>query len=312
MGESGAKISAIVCTHNGSKYLKRAIESLIDQSLPKDDYEIIVVDNRSTDSTKEIAQSLKSEAGNLRYFYEEKLGLSHARNRGTGEARGGIVAFLDDDAYAGREWLELYVDAFEKTTPRPVASGGKIILDWEVPRPAWLAESMQRCLTYINYSKEPRFLDFQKSEYPFGANMAFSKKGLVELGGFATNLGRVGKRLLSNEEKELFSRIHEKGFKVYYVPEASVHHAVTKQRASKEFFFKRHYWQGISDVVWFYTHESKAGERGKALFYFKNLIGHMMKLFMGRADETKKVELGCRVRYYLGCLVQELRFSFRK
>lgn len=304
------KISAVICTHNGGKYLNRAIESLIDQSLPKELYEIIVVDNRSTDNTKAIVESLFGKAQNLRYCYESRIGLSHARNRGIEEAKGEIIVYMDDDAYACRDFLLKYVEAYENVSPKPDAAGGKILLDWEVPKPAWFPDSMQRCLTYIDYSQEPRFLDFRKYEYPFGANMSFLKETLIRLGGFDVNLGRVGKRLLSNEEKELFFKMHERGLKVYYLPEAGVHHAVTKQRVSKDFLFKRQYWQGISDVVWYYTHASKSDHRGKALYYFKMLRERLWKLISpNKLTEGEKVKLGCELRYYLGCFVQEVRFS---
>lgn len=307
------KISAIVCTHNGSKYLKRAIDSLIDQSLTKENYEILIIDNNSTDNTKDIAVSLLERGKNIRYIFEPKLGLSHARNRGIKEARGEVIVYMDDDAYACNDFLLKHAEAYENTLPKPTAVGGKILLDWEVPRPDWFPDSMQRSLTYINYSPEPRFLDFQKYEYPFGANMSFLKEKLIESGGFDVNLGRVGKNLLSNEEKELFSKIHEKGLKVYYIPEAFVHHAVTKQRVSKEFLFKRQYWQGISDVVWYHTHPSRAEQRGKYLYYLKMVNQRLVKLFFSKnLMESEKVRLGCELRYYAGCLIQELKFTLRQ
>ena len=85
---SAISISAIICTYNGGRYLKRAIESLASQSLSRKDYEIIVVDNCSTDSTKEIVGSLLNNVENLRYCYEPEIGLSHARNRGIQESMG--------------------------------------------------------------------------------------------------------------------------------------------------------------------------------------------------------------------------------
>ena len=223
-----------------------------------------------------------------------------------------IVAFLDDDAYACKDWLLKYVEAYEKITPKPVAIGGKILLDWEVHKPDWFPDSMQRSLTYINYSPQPQFLDFSKYEYPFGANMSFLKKKLIELGGFDTNLGRVGKRLLSNEEKELFFKIYEKGYKVYYIPEAYVYHTVSKERVSKKFLYKRQYWQGISDVIWYRNHLSKFGDESKISLYLRNLIDNLKMLCFRNLDESKKIELDCCVRYYLGCLVQELKYMLNQ
>jgi len=100
---SAISISAIICTYNGGRYLKRAIESLASQSLSRKDYEIIVVDNCSTDSTKEIVGSLLNNVENLRYCYEPEIGLSHARNRGIQESMGGETEALPQTV---ERWLE--------------------------------------------------------------------------------------------------------------------------------------------------------------------------------------------------------------
>ena len=233
------------------KTIEQAINSLIDQTLSKNKFEILVIDNASTDHTKEIVSSLQTTNSNLRYIYEDRLGLSNARNRGISEAKAELVAFLDDDARACPEWLALYLEAFESIEPGISAAGGKINLEYEVTPPRWLSNStMKRCLSYIDYSNEARLLDFAKLEYPFGANMVFRKKKLTEYGGFDPNLGRIGSCLLSNEEKALFAKLHQEKESVYYVPNASIVHLVPKSRLTMKFFVTRQYWQGRADFLW--------------------------------------------------------------
>ncbi|MBV5279757.1 MAG: glycosyltransferase family 2 protein, partial [Actinobacteria bacterium] len=114
----GIDISAIICTHNGARHLAKAIESLIKQSMLEERYEIIIVDNCSSDSTKEVIDNFTT-VKNIRYVLESTLGLSFARNAGWHTARGKYVAYLDDDAVASSVWLENILGAFENTKPRP-------------------------------------------------------------------------------------------------------------------------------------------------------------------------------------------------
>ena len=89
------RISAIICTHNREDYLGAAIDSLLEQDFA--DYEVIVVDNASTDSTRAIVEA-RLPHPQLQYVYEANLGLSVARNAGAAVAKGEILAYLDDDA----------------------------------------------------------------------------------------------------------------------------------------------------------------------------------------------------------------------
>ena len=130
------RISAIICTLNRAAYLEKAIQSLADQTLPEEQFEIIVVDNGSTDNTKTMVEGFK-HLENLRYIYEPIMGLSQARNTGWQNAQGDYVAYLDDDAIACPEWLERIVQAFDTVEPRPGSVGGKVIPVWEAERPAW-------------------------------------------------------------------------------------------------------------------------------------------------------------------------------
>ncbi|MCM8789027.1 MAG: glycosyltransferase family 2 protein, partial [Candidatus Omnitrophica bacterium] len=133
-------ISAIVCSHNRSAFLNKAIQSLTSQSLQKNKYEIVIIDNASTDNTKKsVIQSQNDFPDhNIRYVYEENLGLSIARNRGICESKANYLAYLDDDAIADKFWLENILNVFETTTEKTGIVGGKVIPHWESPRPIWL------------------------------------------------------------------------------------------------------------------------------------------------------------------------------
>jgi glycosyltransferase involved in cell wall biosynthesis len=234
------KISSVICTHNRADYLPQAIRSLVEQSLAPSDHEIIVIDNNSTDTTQEIVAGLMRETPNLRYIHESNPGLSHARNRGLREAVAPIVAFLDDDALAAREWLSAILGAFA-VEPTPACVGGPVEPWWEIPKPGWFPASLLGC-HQRNYGPQPHWYDYP-SEQPIGCNMAFLKGRIHELGGFNVLLENY------NDETELIRRLVNAGGRVFYEPRASVRHLVAKERLRFGWQIKRHYNEGVSLAI---------------------------------------------------------------
>ena len=231
------KISSVICTCNRAAYLPQAIRSLAEQDMARDDYEIIVVDNRSTDSTKQIVSELMRDISNLRYVHEQKPGLSHARNRGLEEATASIVAFLDDDAIAVPGWLTAVFNAFS-FQPRPVCVGGPVEPWYEVPRPRWFPDAFIGC-HQRHYGDMPRWCSYP-AEQPVGCNMAFLKERVTEIGGFNGHLPKY------NDETELISRLVEAGGQIFYEPRARIRHLFGRERLRLGWQIKRHYEEGKS------------------------------------------------------------------
>jgi glycosyltransferase involved in cell wall biosynthesis len=244
-------ISAIICTYNRSDYLPKAIESLIKQDMDYQKYEIIVVDNNSTDSTAEIVRQYQQKCGNLRYIFEPVQGLSIARNRGVAEARGEYVAYLDDDAVADSSWLSSLVFNFNNLTPPPVCIGGRVFLDWEGERPAWFPEQMLSLYTHLDHGDKALLLNERENTlYLQGANMAFRREVFVGDGkGFLSSIGRKGKSLLSGEETEMIRRLMALNLPVFYVPDAVVSHIVLPERRTRKYLIKRLIADGITQPL---------------------------------------------------------------
>jgi len=265
-------ISAIICTHNREQYLGAAIDSLLAQSMKAygaDSYEIIVVDNASTDSTAEIVQSriapldvpqpevaktevIKITAETvshpiLQYVYESTLGLSAARNTGATVAKGEIVAYLDDDAEASECWLASLLSTFEQNEKIAIA-GGKVTLIWppNAQPPSWLSADLASGLGAYDLGDQMVYIH-QPSLTPRGLNYALRKSFLQEAGGFDLKLGRVGKNLLSNEEQQMTRMALDSGWQVAYVPSAIAAHNVAPARMKPGWFLSRSWWQGISE-----------------------------------------------------------------
>jgi glucosyl-dolichyl phosphate glucuronosyltransferase len=231
------KISSVICTRNRAKYLSQAIRSLAEQDLAPDDHEIIVVDNGSTDATKQIVSGLMAEISNLRYVYIEKPGLSNARNRGLKAAAASVVAFLDDDAIAVQGWLAAIFNAFN-IEPQPVCVGGPVEPWWEIPRPAWFPDSLVGCHNRY-YGAVARWYNYP-AEQPIGCNMAFLKERVGQMGGFNARLQKY------NDETELISRLVQAGGRIFYEPRARVRHLIAKERLSLSSQIRRHYEEGKS------------------------------------------------------------------
>ena len=302
MNEGGmVKISTIVCTLNRAAYLAKAVESLINQTYPKEYYEIIVVDNGSTDNTREVVEQL-SQFARIRYIYEPIKGLCQARNTGWQAAGGKYVAYLDDDAIACPHWLEKMMEAFETVKPAPASVGGRVVPIWESERPPWLEDRMLGAYAIADWGDRARFFKPSSPEHHVGCNVAYSREVLQECGGFNINLGRKGKNLLSNDEHLIRKYMDSHGLGIYYDPEILVDHLVPKERLTRRFMLRRHFWQGISDVVEWYEESSSppgrlwlllSGLEGLA-WVVLYLIGFLLRSFLRRpvavARDLSKIE----------------------
>lgn len=237
-------ISAIICTHNRSRYLGAAIASLLAQTYAA--YEIIVVDNASTDDTRAVVETYLPHP-KLTYLYEGTLGLSTARNRGAAIARGTLLAYLDDDAEASPHWLAALVAAFEQH-PKAAIAGGYVSLIWpqNVTPPLWLSATLSESLGAYDLGTTTRLIT-NPGQTPRGLNYGVKKSFLEAVGGFDPQLGRVGKNLLSNEELHLTQLALAAGHEVLFVPQAQVAHNVAPERLRRGWFLRRSWWQGISE-----------------------------------------------------------------
>lgn len=235
------KISVVVCTYNRAKYLSKCIDSLLRQSLSPALYEILIVDNNSSDSTAEICRQYEGR-GNFRYYLERNQGLSYARNRGFRESRSTIVAYTDDDAIVSPGWLSHLVDGFNDNEVG--ATGGPIFPIYEGKIPGWFHESLLPLFSCKVHGKEVK--DLNPGHFFYGVNMAIRKDILIKTGGFRVDLGRKGNNLLSDEELALFKKIERAGYKKRYLPEAVVYHLLPKDRLNIHWLLRKFYWMGIN------------------------------------------------------------------
>ncbi|MDX2214293.1 MAG: glycosyltransferase family 2 protein [Oculatellaceae cyanobacterium bins.114] len=239
------QISAIICTHNRDGYLGAAIDSLLEQDFPGE-YEVIVIDNASSDRTREVVEA-RLPHPRLQYVYEPVTGLSVARNTGAQAAQSPILAYLDDDAVASPQWLRVLHAAYQTHDTLAIA-GGKVTLLWAegTSQPPWLSENLAANLGAYDLGEQIVYID-SPNLTPRGLNYSIDREFLEKIGGFDVNLGRVGKNLLSNEELHMTELALGMGWQVAYLPDALAAHNVAPERLERSWFLKRGWWQGISE-----------------------------------------------------------------
>lgn len=229
-------ISAVVCTYNRSHILSSCLESLVNQSLDKNFYEIIVVNNNSVDSTDDIVRDYSIKYPSIRMLDEKRQGLSHARNLGYIEARGEYIAYLDDDAKADKNWLANILKAFESLSPIPAAVGGKVLPYYLCMKPDWFLDEYE----VRSWGEKAHFLKPRQAKFGFsGSNMAFQKRILQKFFGFSPGFGMTGGHLGLSEETELFYRISQETSYFWYDPEIIVEHLVPEFKMKLDYMVKR-------------------------------------------------------------------------
>ncbi|MBW8002732.1 MAG: glycosyltransferase [Planctomycetes bacterium] len=263
--ESKVRISVVLATYRRADYLAMALECLSKQTLDKELYEIIVVDNNSRDNTKEVVDRYPS----FKYILEEELGLSPARNTGIRAAVGDFITFIDDDSEADPNWLKTLVDMHDKY-PDAWVVGGKILLKWDAEPPEWLTESNYNNLGLRNLGDIPRQLSYP--EGLAGSNCSFIKEVFSQIGYFKSELGRIGRIQLAHEETEIQTRIYQEGHKIYYNPNALVYHHISASRMTKAYFAVHALGNFISNIFIKLCEEGKTDEVSQFVNEFRNKL----------------------------------------
>jgi glucosyl-dolichyl phosphate glucuronosyltransferase len=292
-------ISAVVCTYNRSDMLRGCLESLCQQTLDKGLSEIIVVDNNSTDNTPQVVHEFADH--NIRYCLETAPGLSHARNRGLREARGKYVAYIDDDARAAADWLEVGCSLFEAATPSLDCLGGPYHPFYTSTKPDWFKDQYE----VRGFGDSPKYL--KNTEYLSGANMIWLKDVLNMLGGFDTNTGVVGNQLrLGEETKALNSLWSQKGdARVLFSPKLIIYHWVPDYKMTVSYRLKRRFAEGV--FVGLETKKAGRSEKwkqmGRSLVYFsKMILRFLLKYNTHTHWQNWIIEDGSKLFYYTGCI----------
>jgi len=236
-------VSVVLCTYNRADRLTVALDALARQRSGAD-YEVIVVDNNSTDHTAEVVRTAAERSGGrLRYVFERSQGLSYARNRGIEVARGAIVAFTDDDVRVGDDWVERIVRALD-AHPEVDYVGGRVMPHWLQQPPRWLTTAHWSPLALQDYGPEPLVSSRDRAICLVGANLAFRRPVFDYVGGFAPELGRVKDGIGSTEDHDMQLRIWRAGMRGLYEPAIVAYADVTPDRMTRAYHRRWHRGHG--------------------------------------------------------------------
>lgn len=236
-----------LCTHNHADRLVRTLADLARLELPRQPWELLVVDNGCRDNTPDLlARHAWPTGWQVRVVREEKLGLSNARNRALADARGEYVIFMDDDETPGPDWLCAYERLIE--AQHPDAFGGRQVVLFEDARPPWLRDEVLGFLGELNRADE--IVPLTDLATPFyGGNFGLRRAVCERVGGFDAMLGRKGSDNTGGEEVDFYRRLLAAGFKVWWTPEAVIHHRIQAEKLSRRYFLDLHYRMGRMEAI---------------------------------------------------------------
>ena len=246
-------ISVIIPTRNRADLLAAALASLVKQDISPSGFEVVVIDNGSTDHTQYVIDQFKGQLASLSSIYAPEPGLHIGRHTGMKAAKGDILVFADDDIEALPSWLLSINEAF-KDSQVAMVGGNNYPLFLQKP-PDWLNQMWHRptfhgyksipSLSVIEFTKWPR----EMSPYHvWGCNFAMRKEVLMQAGGFHPD-GMPNEliRFRGDGETHVSKHVAESGLKCVFHPGASVHHKVTPERMTHAYFRQRGFNQGVSD-----------------------------------------------------------------
>jgi len=230
-------LSIVICSYNRASYITGALDSLYESTDHLKDFEVVFVDNNSTDNSLQIASDWRTThpLGNFIISSETKQGASFARNTGAKLATGQWLCFMDDDAVAFPDFVQNILKHIH-TFPECVGFGGRIIPKYIPGEPAWMSYYVSSMVGHFHYSET--YAPFKNGKYPLESNMIVRKDVYDQVGGFNEALpGVVGTVRIGGEGKALFYSIMELGHTIYYDPSIVVHHIVETKKLTPTYLY---------------------------------------------------------------------------
>jgi glycosyltransferase involved in cell wall biosynthesis len=227
-------ITVLMATHNGARTMPIVLSAYCELQPVAGDWKLVIVDNASTDSTKEIVQSFQSKLP-ITYVHEPRIGKNFALNTGLESITGDLILLTDDDAVPRPDWL-VQVRHIADTKPDFSVFGGVIVPHWEVPPEDWILE-------YVTYKYS--ITDPAWEEGPilplwvYGPNMAIRPKVFEAGHRFDVNLGPRGSDYQQGDETEFLERIARSGFRCWHCKNVVVAHIIRKHQMTKQWLLRR-------------------------------------------------------------------------
>jgi glycosyltransferase involved in cell wall biosynthesis len=266
----GRMITVGIATYNRASVLKETLGNLKDVIPPKSQWELIVVDNNSTDDTKQVCDSALPSNG--RYLLEPARGVSNARNRVFAEAKGDLIVFTDDDATPCKKWLIAYEEG-ASDYPSSAYFTGPVSPIRQYPQPWWFKDNPTHKINYFNTD------DLGGVDIPInadvcipGVNMAVRKDAYTKIGGFSEQFGIIGSKRIGGEEQDLIQRFKKEGLTGHYLASARVGHRIDPGLTTAHSLMATSYAAGSSDSEILREYTSEPNLMGMPRWWWRSLI----------------------------------------
>jgi len=238
-GSDDPDVSVVLSTYNRASVLPHALNCLLDQEAPTVRYEVVVVDNNSTDGTRAAVEPfLARRDPAVRYVFEPRQGVAYGRNAGIRAARAPIIAFTDDDIAVARDWIATLKQLLDEHQEVDCV-GGRVLPVWRRDPPPWLTREHWAPLALLDYGDAVFHVTSTKRLCLIAANVAFRTTVLEKLGGFAPHVQAV-KREVATEDHELLVRLWRSGGQGLYSPALVARSAVADERFTKRYHRRWH------------------------------------------------------------------------
>jgi glycosyltransferase involved in cell wall biosynthesis len=289
-------ISIVISTYNRAEVLPHAIESLLAQDFGSERFEIVIVDNNSTDATREVVETFARKTSNLRYVFEPRQGASFGRNAGIAAARAATIAFTDDDIRVSASWLST-IDRALADHPDVACVGGRVLPNWAEPRPPWLTREHWGPLALVDYGDAPVYVTARRRLCLLTANVAYRRRVFDEIGMFSPRVQTM-KRVVATEDHELLLRLWRAGGQGLYWPGLVATSDVAPERMLRAYHRRWHYRHGRS-VATMHDEMMEQTQRGRLVGVpchvyaaaARSVVGWLRSILSGRREAAFVREL---------------------
>lgn len=286
--------SLAICTYNRAASLRRTLESVaagVGRSACA--WELLVIDNNSNDDTRAAVREFEGRLP-LRYLFESRQGLSHARNRALAESVADLLLCIDDDMTLQPAWAEGFLAA-AGGFPDADFFGGRILPEWPEGKPGWLHDEDLALVSGVfgKYDLGSSVRPYRPGEpHPYGGNFGLRRRLFERLDGFRADLGVSGTTAGRGEETEYFQRAAGAGSRGVYVGASVCRHRIRAEQTTLRYLYQYGFQTAVAGVRMGMHVGARGGYGAAAAITFRGIL----QLLRGRGDRFRQCVINAGIR----------------